>query len=287
MTDYLDRRIDFADPHLATAFDEMPLWSARFGTLLLDHLKLEPNVRLLDVACGSGFPLLELAQQHGVTCYAVGVDTWWDGLARAALKRRLRDLERVALVRGDVAHLPFASASFDLVTSNLGLNNFSDPQAAFTECGRVLRPGGRMVLTTNPKGHLRELYAHYRRTLHDLGLEARLAALEAQEAHRWTAARIAATLRRSGFTVSRLVRGKFQLRSLNAATFLSHYLTRVGFLDGLRSIVDPKEERPVFAALEARLDARARKQGELALTIPMLYVEARRRATRSGHRSEG
>ena len=55
---------------------------------------------------------------------------------------------------------------------------------------------------------------------------------------------------------------------------LRDFLTRVGFLSGWRQVVEPHEERAVFTALEERLNATARREGELSVTIPMLYVEA-------------
>jgi hypothetical protein len=52
----------------------------------------------------------------------------------------------------------------------------------------------------------------------------------------------------------------------------------VGFLPGWREVVEPEDEQEVFATLEARLNEVAQREGGLKLTVPMLYVEARRRA---------
>lgn len=38
--------------------------------------------------------------------------------------------------------MPFMSDTFDLIVSNLGINNFADPEACFRECARVLKPTG-------------------------------------------------------------------------------------------------------------------------------------------------
>lgn len=277
MTDYLDRRTDFDDPAIAAAIDELSFWSARFGSVLFEHLDLRPDLVILDLACGSGFPLFELAQVHGPSCHAIGVDRWAPALARAALKRGVHALPNVDLVRADGASLPFRDACFDLVVSNLGVNNFDSPAEAFAECARVTRPGGRLVLTTNPRGHMRELYAEFRRTLRALGLQHRIPHLEHNEAHRGTPEALAAAVHSCGFDVSRILLQPFRMRYLNGGALLRHSLTRFGFLDGWRSAVDPVEEKRVFAALEARLDARARRDGALVMTVPMLYLEAWRR----------
>src|SRR5439155_26927217 len=101
MTDYLDRRIDvYNNPNFAAVFDELSFWSSRFGALLYRNLELIKGIRVLDLACGTGFPLLELAQIHGSSCQFIGLDPWKPALARAALKLRTYDwLDYVHLVR--------------------------------------------------------------------------------------------------------------------------------------------------------------------------------------------
>lgn len=56
---------DLSTPGIADWFDELTLWSSRFGALLLDDLELQPVPPILDVGCGTGLPLLELASIHG------------------------------------------------------------------------------------------------------------------------------------------------------------------------------------------------------------------------------
>src|SRR5947199_6754629 len=101
VVDYLEQRIDFPDSNVVTIFDELSLWSARFGTLLLDNLELVHGITGLDVGCGAGFPLFELAQIHGDSCHFTGVDTWQEALDRAELKRRMYGLHNVRLVKSD------------------------------------------------------------------------------------------------------------------------------------------------------------------------------------------
>lgn len=274
MGDYLERKIDYAvDPAVASAWDEVSLWGARFGLLLLGELELRPNLAILDLGCGSGFPLFELAGIHGPGCRLVGVDAWAHAIERAAFKRGVYGLESVSLVVADGARLPLAGAAFDLIVSNLGINNFEDPPAVFAECGRVAKPGARLAFTTNVAGHMREFYDAYRETLVALGLEARLGRLAAHEAHRGTRESVCALVEAGGFRVARVVERECALRYLDGSAFLRHWLTVLGFLGGWRAVVEPGEERAVFAALEARLDTLARASGELRTTVPMLYVE--------------
>jgi len=276
MTDYLERVVDIDDPHVTSSLDELHFWSSPFGRLLFDNLELVGGIDVLDLGCGTGFPLFELAHVHGTSCRFTGVDIWKSAMRRAARKLSVYQLENVHLVLGDGELLPFKNGAFDLIVSNLGLNNFADPRAAVGECARVARPGARIVLTTNVEGHMREFYEVYRRTLHELGKADHIERLNAQEAHRANHHVIGGWLQEAGFPVSRVVEESFHMRYLDGAAFLRHFLTVVGFLDGWRGVLEGDDEVAVFSALEENLNALARREGELRLTVPMLYVEGQR-----------
>ncbi len=262
-----------ADPAHAAAIDEASVWSARFGAMLLDRIALAPGVRGLDVGCGCGFPLLELAEMHGVSSTWVGVDVWDAGLRRAACKRDVHGLD-VGLVRGDGAGLPFADGVFDVIVSNVGVNNFANAPAALVECARVARPGARLALTTNVQGHMTEFYRAFEAELAASAPD-RLDALRAEEGHRATEPGLCAMLEAAGWRVDHTVDDRFTLRYADGDAFLRHHLTRIGFLDGWRRVTD---DDAVFDRVRRRLDALAAEHGELRLTVPMLYVEATRSA---------
>src|SRR6516225_9605712 len=86
MPDFLHLTYDPNDPTIASAFDQVSLWAARFGLFLFSHLELRPKLNILDLACGTGFPLFELAQMHGAACRVTGIDIWKPALERARLK---------------------------------------------------------------------------------------------------------------------------------------------------------------------------------------------------------
>lgn len=276
MTDYLERKVDLADPEVASALDEVSFWSSRFGRLLFDQIELRRGITGLDLGCGNGFPLFELANAHGPSCRFVGIDVWTPALERAERKRRTHGLRSVALARADGGRLPFRAGSLDLIVSNLGVNNFDDPAAVLAECARVAKLGARLVLTTNLTGHMAELYAVFRDVVAGLGRPEYLERLAANEAHRGTAESVRRLVEDAGFRVVRAVRDAFTMRYLDGGALLRHSLTVIGFLGGWRAVVDPADEPAAFAELGRRLDRLAAEQGGLRMTVPMLYLEAAR-----------
>jgi arsenite methyltransferase len=273
MPNFLHVTYDQNDPAIATVVDQVSLWAARFGLFLLSHLELRPNLNILDVACGTGFPLFELAQMHGASCQVTGVDIWKQAIERARLKANTYQCPTVQMLEADATQLPFADGSFDLIVSNLGVNNFTDPAAVLAECFRVAKARARLVLTTNPTGHMSEFYEVFRQTLRELQKPAYLERLQADEAHRGTKESLSDMLQAAGFRVVKLREDRFHLRYLDGSALFNHSLTQLGFLDGWRRVVDQEDEERVFALLENRLNQLASAAGELRLTVPMLYLE--------------
>ncbi len=167
--------------------------------------------------------------------------------------------------------MPFADASFDLIVSNLGVNNFEDRAAAIRECRRVARNGATLALTTNLQGHMHELYEVFADVLRDD--DDALARLRAHVAHRATIADVRELLEDGGFTVTRVVEREGVMRFADGTALLNHYFIKLGFLDGWKKVV-PGNERDIFARLRDALDDLAARKGELRLTIPMAYIEA-------------
>lgn len=273
MTDYLDRSADYQQQD-ASIFDEMAYWASKFAALIFDNLELRPNQNILDLGCGTGCPLFELAHMHGPSCQFTGADLWTSGLERAKTKLAIYGLPNVKLVQLEGNTLPFPDAEFDLIVSNLTLNNFEDAAATLKECARVTKPDGRIAMTTNLKGHMIEFYAVYGGVLSDFGNPDYLIRMAANEAHRGTRESHIETVTNAGFHITKIIEDQFTLRFLDGSALLRHSLIRFGFLEGWRRVLDPADERTIFSTLEARLNALAQQEGDLRMTIPMLYLEA-------------
>ncbi|HSR65009.1 MAG TPA: metalloregulator ArsR/SmtB family transcription factor [Xanthomonadaceae bacterium] len=113
---------------------------------------------VLDVASGDGV-LAELLAPHSRRYVCV------DASPRvvAAARERLRPFANVEVREGDMHALPFADASFDLVVLMHALTYATKPAVAVAEAARVLRPGGRMLLSSLGKHEHRnvvEAYGH-------------------------------------------------------------------------------------------------------------------------------
>jgi SAM-dependent methyltransferase len=264
---------DFSSPAVLAAYDELPLWSAIFGLLLLDEVPVSGVTSVLDIGCGTGFPLIELAERLGPRAQVHGLDPWSAGLARAAEKISSRGTSNVTLHEGTASSMPFADRTFDLIVSNLGVNNFDDREAAVRECRRVAQNGATLALTTNLQGHMREFYEVFERVLETEDDDSR-DRLRAHVAHRATVSGVRDLLERGGFTVTRVVEREGVMRFADGTALLNHHFIKLGFLDGWKKIV-PGRERIVFARLRDALDDLAARQGELRLTIPMAYIEGR------------
>jgi ubiquinone/menaquinone biosynthesis C-methylase UbiE len=97
----------------------------------------------LDIATGTGHAALALAPH---VASVIGIDLTPRMLAEAERLRVERGATNVAFQTGDVHHLAFPDASFDLITCRRAAHHFSDIGRALAEMQRVLRQGGRLVI---------------------------------------------------------------------------------------------------------------------------------------------
>lgn len=103
---------------------------------------LPEGAKVLDVGCGPGFFATELAQE-GFCVTAVDMS---QGMLMQARRRALEKNVTVQFTQADALELPFDDETFDLVCCRDLVWNLSDPQAAYREWLRVLKPDGKLVV---------------------------------------------------------------------------------------------------------------------------------------------
>jgi len=108
---------------------------------------LVEGARILDIATGTGLVLRSAAKITGPRGLAVGLDP-----SRGMLGECRKNSD-APLFQARGESLPFADASFDMVSMGYGLRHVQDLRTLFEECHRVLKPGGRLLVLelTNPR----------------------------------------------------------------------------------------------------------------------------------------
>jgi demethylmenaquinone methyltransferase/2-methoxy-6-polyprenyl-1,4-benzoquinol methylase len=161
-------RYDLLNHLLSLELDRM--WRARTARILQPILD-RPEARILDLCCGTGD--LAFALQRRARGRVCGADFAHTMLVRAREKGRLEARGgpagwKIPFVESDALRMPFADASFDLVTAAFGFRNLANYEAGLREMRRVLRPGGTAAILefTEPKpGWFGEFYRWYFRAV--------------------------------------------------------------------------------------------------------------------------
>ena len=105
--------------------------------------------RVLDVGCGPGNLLIALAADNPELLIGVDIDAIFLGFGHSQTAKLV---EKPILLRAALPSLPFADASFDLVTCFLVMPHVPDDRVALTELARVLKPGGTLAISGHGLG---------------------------------------------------------------------------------------------------------------------------------------
>jgi ubiquinone/menaquinone biosynthesis C-methylase UbiE len=117
--------------------NSLPIWK-NWLKRALPHIQ---GPCVLEVSFGTGFLLTQYADRF----QACGID--YNAAMAKTAKRNLRKIGLNAdLQQADVAHLPFVDNSFDTLVNTMAFSGYPDGATALTEMGRVLKPGGKLVM---------------------------------------------------------------------------------------------------------------------------------------------
>ena len=113
----------------------------------IGYLALAAGETVLDLGSGPGLDAFLAAKQVGTTGRVIGVDMTPEMLERARASAAKAGIANVEFRQGRLESLPVENATVDAVTSNCVINLVPDKAAVFGEIARVLKPGGRVVVS--------------------------------------------------------------------------------------------------------------------------------------------
>ncbi|MDH3268988.1 MAG: class I SAM-dependent methyltransferase [Ignavibacteria bacterium] len=275
MKDYLHHTFSPADKELISVIDELPLWAAPFGMKLLEAIKLKKGIIALDVGCGLGFPLIEVAQRLGVSSKVIGIDPWKEAIECCEQKIKKYDIKNAQVIEGVAEQMPFENNYFDLIISNNGINNVEDMQKSLAECWRVSKPGAQFVFTMNLEETMIEFYNVLEEVLKAKELHNEIQKMKDQiHSKRKPVEEVKTLLINSGFKISGIHPDSFSINFLNGTTMFNHSLIKYWFLGGWKNILNDDDLEEVFDQIENKLNEKALEKGELQLTIPFVTVDS-------------
>ncbi|MDH3891924.1 MAG: arsenite methyltransferase [candidate division Zixibacteria bacterium] len=108
---------------------------------------IKPGDTVLDLGSGAGFDCFLAARQTGLGGRVIGVDMTQEMIDKATANAKIGSYDNVEFRLGDIEALPVDDNSVDVIISNCVINLAPDKDKVFAEAIRVLKPGGRVMVS--------------------------------------------------------------------------------------------------------------------------------------------
>ena len=156
----------------ADVFDHSALsFRDYFGRKAVEKLNIGDGARVLDVCCGAGSSAIPAAELVGPSGFVIGIDLAERLLALGREKARRRGLQNIAFRAADLLELDYPAESFDAVLCVFGIFFVPDMPAAVRRLWRLVRSGGKFVITTWGKNVLEPANSLFWRSVRDVRSE--------------------------------------------------------------------------------------------------------------------
>jgi len=145
LAEEISKRIGYTEHDLAAAPEGANLGLGCGNPVA--RASLQEGAVVLDLGSGGGFDCFLAAQHVGASGRVIGVDMTPEMIAKARENAQKSNYNNVEFRLGEIEHLPVADNSVDITISNCVINLVPDKRSAFAEIFRVLKPGGRLMIS--------------------------------------------------------------------------------------------------------------------------------------------
>ncbi len=113
----------------------------------INHAKAQAGEICVDMGSGRGNDVIRLAEEVGERGYVYGIDISEGMITKAKANLEKFEVTNAEILKAGLENLPLEVNSVDLVISNCTINHASDKLAVWSEVYRILKPGGRFVVS--------------------------------------------------------------------------------------------------------------------------------------------